>query len=60
MDTLTCAICHKKFLRQDTNKWCYHVSFPGPVCSHHHGVQKEYDRLLVQLDKVLKNLEPSD
>ena len=45
-DTIICALCGKEILRKDTNKWCYHDSFPGPVCRHHCGVEEEYNRLL--------------
>jgi len=54
---IVCAICVKEIPMKDTDKWCYHVSFPGPVCRHHHGVQEEYDRLLGEALEKGKKIE---
>lgn len=52
-DTITCAVCKEEILQKDTDKWCYHTSFPGPVCRHHHGVQEEYKRLLKEANETI-------
>jgi hypothetical protein len=45
MGNIVCAICKKKIPQKDIDKWCYHTSFPGPVCRSHHGVKEEYNNL---------------
>lgn len=51
---IICAICKKKIRKIETEKWCYHQSFPGPVCRNHHGVEEEYDRLFKEAcDKLV-------
>lgn len=50
---MKCAICKKMLVRKETETWCFHISFPGPVCRDHHGVKEEYDRLLAETSKEL-------
>lgn len=52
---IVCAICRKEVLRKDTDRWCYHTSFPGPVCRHHYGVMEEYDSLIKKASKELED-----
>ena len=51
-DIIKCAICGKEHKREDTDNWRYHISFPGLVCKRHHGVEKEYQRLLKEANEV--------
>ena len=55
MEKIQCAVCKKELLRKDSDEWCFHNSFPGPVCLKHYGVEKEYKRLLEEAnDKLIR------
>lgn len=54
MNRLKCAICGEEIIRKETDTWCFHTSFPGPVHRHHPGVEDEWNRLFNEANERLK------